>query len=114
MVIYIVCRIERGQGQPGEGGRKVATAKGLPKHAAPLDVIVAIEVATTNRLSRELKSPEYDADRDGAGTELNSAQYTLGLQNDGKMQRRFHLPANCSLNLTVVREDRGRHEDRLA
>ena len=39
----------------------------FPKHAAPFDVIVTIEVAATDRGSCELKFPEYEADDDRGG-----------------------------------------------
>src|SRR6266404_5029451 len=55
MVIDIVLRIECREWQPRECGRKTATANGFPKHPAPLDVIITIEITAADRRGGELK-----------------------------------------------------------
>lgn len=73
MMIHIVFWVEGGQRQPRECRRKSLTLDRLPKCLGPLDVVVAVEVAATDRRSRELELPENHPDRDRAGDELNDS-----------------------------------------
>ena len=66
-MVYIIFGIQRGERKPGEGGRKLSNFHRLPKRPRPLDVVITIKVAAADRGCRPLKSPENDADGDGAG-----------------------------------------------
>ena len=66
MVVYVVFGIERGEWKPRKLRRKLPTLHRRPKFPRPLDVVIAVEVATANRGRRPLKLPENDADGDGA------------------------------------------------
>jgi len=48
VVIYVVFRIERSKRKPAKRRRKVVVAKRLPEHAAPLDVVVPVEISAAN------------------------------------------------------------------
>ena len=48
VMIYVVFRIERSKRKPAKRWWKVMGAQRLPEHAAPLDVIVAVEVSAAN------------------------------------------------------------------
>ena len=50
MMIDIVARVERGEWELRKDRREVALTQAFPKHAAPLDVVVAIKVAAANRV----------------------------------------------------------------
>lgn len=80
MVIDVVLGVKRRQGQPGKQRRKTPIPHGFPKHAAPLNMVVAIKVATTYGLSGKLQLPEYQADYDCADAEVDAAHRSLSLR----------------------------------
>src|SRR5215831_17178873 len=73
MVIDIIARIKGRQRQPRKGWWKVTGAQVLPQQLGPLDVIIAIIVATADCRSRVLQPPENDSDRDRAGHQVRGA-----------------------------------------
>jgi len=48
VMVYIVFRIERSQGQPGELRRKRADFHRVPQRTRPLNVVVAVEIAAAD------------------------------------------------------------------
>src|SRR6185437_1057096 len=48
VMVYIVFWIERSKRKPAKGWWKVMVAQRFPEHAAPLDVVVAVEIAAAN------------------------------------------------------------------
>ena len=48
VMIYVVFRIERSKRKPAKRWRKSMVAQRLPKHATPLDVVIAVEISAAN------------------------------------------------------------------
>ena len=84
-MIDVVVGVEGGQRQPGKHRRETVVAQRLPEHPAPLNVVVTIEIATANRISRNLQTPEYEADYDCSGAHLSAASRILELRRIPKL-----------------------------
>ncbi len=90
-MIDVLVGIERGQRQPGENRWKASVAQPFPQQPAPLNVVVAIEVATANGIGGELKSPEYQRDYHRSRGYLDGARCSIRFQRIGKLGRDLHL-----------------------
>ena len=91
MVIDVIVWVEGRQRQPGENRWKDSVSQPFPQQAAPLNVVVAVVVATANRVGGKLESPEYQPNSYCRRAHLDGAHCSLGFQRTGKLWRDLHL-----------------------
>ena len=80
MMVNVILRIQRRQWQPGERGRKMTGADVVPQESRPLDVIVPVVIAATDRRGRILKPPKNQQDSDCPHQKIRGAYGTFGFQ----------------------------------
>ena len=97
MMVHIVFRIEGGQREPGECGRKLAALDRFPKHSRPLDVIVTIKVAAADGGSGKLELCKNEANRDGGRYKLEDSKSGVRLKPGGCAGRGRHQSLNWVL-----------------
>src|SRR5258706_11916051 len=90
VMVDIIPRIERGQGQPNEGRAQMVAAKSFPEQPAPHDVVIAVIVAAANRPAGKLQPPEDQSDSECRGNQCKVAMRSLGSKSARKLSHRFH------------------------
>src|SRR2546423_4895256 len=96
-MVNIVLRVERSQRQPLEARREMLGAHALPQQSAPSYMIVAVEIATTDALRRELNFSDNKADGYSAYQKIDHAREAFGHPEGIRFCTRFYrlCPAFC-------------------